>query len=85
MVQNLNAFLLIMLNFYSDLPVNPPPTNDPAPTSWWVPKCCDKSLLVGTFKHGCESYYLMRCDPALCFVSHIGPADTLPTLPAPIP
>lgn len=61
--------------FDSDLPVNPPPTNDQCPTSWWVPKCCDKSLLIGTFKHGCENYYAMRCDPALCFVSHIGPED----------
>lgn len=61
----------------SELPICPPLTNDQVPSSWWVPKCCDKSLLVGTYKHGCENYRPMRNDPALCYFGHIG-ADAEP-------
>lgn len=59
----------------SDLPIRPPPTPDQLPCSWWNPNCCDRSLLVGTYKHGCENYRVMRADPMLCFQSHCGPGD----------
>uniref|UniRef100_A0A182LWG1 DNA helicase n=1 Tax=Anopheles culicifacies TaxID=139723 RepID=A0A182LWG1_9DIPT len=59
----------------SDLPIRPPPTPDQLPCSWWNPNCCDRSLLVGTYKHGCENYRGMRADPMLCFQSHCGPGD----------
>ncbi|KAJ6650068.1 Chromodomain-helicase-DNA-binding protein 7, partial [Pseudolycoriella hygida] len=65
----------------SELPICPPPTNDQMPSSWWIPKCCDKSLLVGTYKHGCENYRPIRCDPALCFVTHLGPGDDASFMP----
>lgn len=57
---------------YSELPIRPPPTPDQVPSAWWNPICCDKSLLVGTYKHGCEMYRQMRADPNLCFVTHVG-------------
>lgn len=69
---NLNCFITIIL-FCSELPIHPPPTNDQLPAPWWSPKCCDKSLLVGTYKLGCENYLPMRNDPALCFFTHLGP------------
>ncbi|GAB0094499.1 chromodomain-helicase-DNA-binding protein 7 isoform X1 [Sergentomyia squamirostris] len=59
----------------SDLPIRPPLSSDQMPSSWWNPKCCDKSLLVGTYKHGCESYRQIRADPTLCFLSHCGPPE----------
>ncbi|XP_055711038.1 chromodomain-helicase-DNA-binding protein 7 isoform X3 [Phlebotomus papatasi] len=59
----------------SDLPIRPPLTSDQMPSSWWNPKCCDKSLLVGTYKHGCESYRQIRADATLCFLSHCGPPE----------
>lgn len=63
----------------SELPINPPTTNDQMPALWWQPKCCDRSLLVGTYKHGCENYRPIRNDPVLCFFGHLGPdADPAP-------
>ncbi|XP_052564493.1 uncharacterized protein LOC120426896 isoform X3 [Culex pipiens pallens] len=59
----------------SDLPIRPPPTPDQLPCSWWNPNCCDRSLLVGTYRLGCENYREMRADPKLCFQSHCGPGD----------
>ncbi|XP_037896667.1 uncharacterized protein LOC119641859 isoform X1 [Glossina fuscipes] len=59
----------------SELPIRPPTMVDQVPASWWNPACCDKSLLVGTFKHGCEMYRQMRSDPMLCYVGHVGSAD----------
>lgn len=56
----------------SDLPIRPPLTSEQMPTSWWIPNCCDKSLLVGTYKHGCENYQEIRSDSTLCFITHIG-------------
>ena len=44
------------------------------PTSWWDGDA-DKSLLVGTMKHGFERYNMMRLDPALCFLTKCGPPD----------
>ena len=55
----------------SALPINPP-ICDQAPTVWWDSEA-DKSLLVGTFKHGYECYSLMRNDPLLCFLARVGP------------
>lgn len=68
---------LYVFRICSDLPIRPPPTNDQVPCSWWISTCCDKSLLVGTYKHGCESYRQMRADPGLCYASHCGPGDVL--------
>lgn len=65
-----NANFVLNVSFYRDLPIIPPLTSEPPPVSWWVPKCCDKSLLVGTYKLGCENYFAMRDDPALCFHTH---------------
>lgn len=62
----------------SELTFSPPPTNDQMPSSWWKPQCCDKSLLVGTYKHGCENYRTMRYDPLLCYVTHLGLTDDAP-------
>ncbi|CAD6998899.1 unnamed protein product [Ceratitis capitata] len=59
----------------SELPIRPPATPDQVPASWWNPACCDKSLLVGTYKHGCEMYRQIRADPNLCFVGHVGAGD----------
>lgn len=59
----------------SEIPIRPPPTNDQVPVSWWNPNCCDRSLLIGTYKHGCENYRQIRCDPKLCFITHCGPGD----------
>ena len=58
----------------SDLTLIPPTCEGLAPTSWWDPDA-DKSLLVGTFKHGFERYNMMRLDPALCFLTKCGPPD----------
>lgn len=66
---------MMYLGTYSEIGINPPPTNDQMPSSWWNPKCCDKSLLIGTYKHGCENYRQIRGDPALCFITHLGPGD----------
>ncbi|XP_031342134.1 chromodomain-helicase-DNA-binding protein 7 isoform X2 [Photinus pyralis] len=55
----------------SALPVNPPITEQ-LPCEWWDSEC-DKSLLVGTWKHGYENYTEMRADPTLCFLSRCGP------------
>lgn len=70
---NIKNFTKKIVSFYSELPIHPPPTNDQLPAPWWSPKCCDKSLLVGTYKLGCENYLPMRNDPALCFFTHLGP------------
>lgn len=79
MIQNFNnnsfSFSCSLRDNRSDLPIRPPPTTDQMPCSWWNPKCCDKSLLVGTYKHGCESYRQMRADPSLCYISHCGPGE----------
>lgn len=55
----------------SALPINPP-NCEQAPVPWWD-KDADRSLLVGTFKHGYESYPQMRSDPALSFLARCGP------------
>lgn len=73
----------------SALPINPPLT-DQVPGEWWDADC-DKSLLVGTWKHGYEMYSEMRVDPTLCFLSRCGPptdrelqnTNTQPATPAP--
>ncbi|CAG0886234.1 unnamed protein product [Cyprideis torosa] len=56
-----------------DIPLTVVPC-DLAPTSWWDGEC-DKSLLIGTYKHGCERFDLIRTDPSLCFLRLCGPAD----------
>ncbi|KAF0991775.1 hypothetical protein HZS_1156 [Henneguya salminicola] len=38
---------------------------------WWD-SICDRSLIVGTFKHGYEKYNLMKADKQLCFFKHLG-------------
>ena len=52
------------------LPYAAPDCDPPAP--WWDEEA-DKSLLIGTFKHGYDRYIAMRQDPALCFLSRCGP------------
>jgi len=44
------------------------------PVDWWD-KSCDKSMIIGVFKHGYEKYYKMRLDPKLVFLSLCGPPD----------
>nr|CAD7406195.1 unnamed protein product [Timema poppensis] len=56
---------------HSALPVYPPYCDQP-PVSWWDSDA-DRSLLVGTFKHGYECYPAMRNDPALSFLARCGP------------
>lgn len=74
--KKIEAYWIISYTFIcSDLPIRPPPSNDQVPCSWWNPNCCDRSLLVGTYKHGCESYMQIRADPTLCFMSHCGPGS----------
>ncbi|XP_057666138.1 chromodomain-helicase-DNA-binding protein 7 isoform X2 [Diorhabda carinulata] len=55
----------------SALPIYPPVTEQ-LPCVWWDAEC-DKSLLIGTWKHGYENYTEMRADPTLCFLSRCGP------------
>lgn len=56
---------------HSALPIYPPVTEQ-LPCVWWDGEC-DKSLLIGTWKHGYENYTEMRADPTLCFLSRCGP------------
>uniref|UniRef100_A0A0K2SWV2 Chromodomain-helicase-DNA-binding protein 7 n=1 Tax=Lepeophtheirus salmonis TaxID=72036 RepID=A0A0K2SWV2_LEPSM len=58
----------------SDLPLVPPPCDGP-PIFWWDVEA-DKSLLVGTYRHGYERYNMMRLDPDLSFLSRCGPPDS---------
>ena len=58
----------------SELPLVPPMCEGLPPMAWWDAEA-DKSLLVGTFKHGFERYNMMRLDPALCFLAKCGPPD----------
>nr|XP_018669889.1 chromodomain-helicase-DNA-binding protein 7 isoform X2 [Ciona intestinalis] len=44
------------------------------PTVWWDHEC-DKSLLIGIYKHGYEKYSLIRADSSLCFLERVGPPD----------
>lgn len=73
--------ILKLLFFYSLLPIHPP-ICDLAPTPWWDTDA-DRSLLVGTYKHGYEAYSNMRNDPALSFLARVGPdlsQDNNPTM-----
>ena len=61
--------------FYSSkLALQLPPCEAP-PASWWDAEA-DKSLLVGTLRHGFERYNMMRLDPDLCYLTRCGPPDT---------
>ncbi|PSN41757.1 hypothetical protein C0J52_08864 [Blattella germanica] len=55
----------------SALPIYPPYCDQP-PAPWWDLDA-DRSLLVGTYKHGYECYPAMRNDPALGFLARCGP------------
>lgn len=55
----------------SALPIYPPHC-DQAPAPWWD-RDADRSLVVGTYKHGYENYSQMRGDPALSFLARCGP------------
>ncbi|KAI1285481.1 Chromodomain-helicase-DNA-binding protein 7 [Halotydeus destructor] len=57
-----------------DISILPPVCDGEPPSPWWDEEC-DKSLLVGVFKHGYDRYNLMRQDPALCFLHRCGPPD----------
>lgn len=79
-IETHSCTIIITITVCSDLPIRPPLTSEQMPTSWWIPNCCDKSLLVGTYKHGCENYQEIRSDSTLCFITHIGPpSTTVPT------
>lgn len=60
-----------LIFFFSALPINTP-LCDLTPAPWWDREA-DRSLLVGTYKHGFESYNQMRSDPALSFLAKCGP------------
>ncbi|XP_052817121.1 chromodomain-helicase-DNA-binding protein 8-like isoform X4 [Mya arenaria] len=53
----------------------PAPVADNEPPVYWWDELADKSLLVGTYKHGYEKYNLMRQDPLLVFLDRCGPPD----------
>ncbi|XP_032898001.1 chromodomain-helicase-DNA-binding protein 6-like isoform X2 [Amblyraja radiata] len=44
------------------------------PVEWWDGDC-DKSMLIGVYKHGYERYNAMRADPVLCFLERVGMPD----------
>ena len=50
------------------------PPCEGAPSHWWDEEA-DRSLLVGTYRHGFERYNMMRLDPGLCFLARCGPPD----------
>ena len=58
----------------ASMPVFVPPC-DGSPAIWWDAEA-DKSLLVGTYRHGFEHYQMMRLDPDLCFLSRCGPPNS---------
>lgn len=62
---------MFTFNSFSALPINTP-ICDLTPAPWWD-RDADRSLLVGTYKHGFESYNHMRNDPALSFLAKCGP------------
>lgn len=57
-----------------DVPIPPIAADGEPPAPWWDEEC-DKSLLIGVFKHGYDHYNLMRQDPNLCFLARCGPPD----------
>ncbi|GAB6030490.1 hypothetical protein CHUAL_007354 [Chamberlinius hualienensis] len=60
--------------YVQDLKLYPPWPEGELPVAWWDQNA-DKSLLVGTYKHGYEKYNVMRLDPTLSFLSRCGPPD----------
>lgn len=70
---NITENLIYIALYFSSLPINPPvPHCDQAPAPWWDREA-DRSLIIGSFKHGYEQYYAMRSDPCLCFLTRLGP------------
>ncbi|RWS29488.1 chromodomain-helicase-DNA-binding protein 8-like protein, partial [Leptotrombidium deliense] len=57
-----------------DITIPSPVADGDPPCNWWDEEC-DKSLLIGVYKHGYDRYNLMRHDPALCFLHRCGPPD----------
>lgn len=57
-----------------DVPIPPIAADGEPPAPWWDEEC-DKSLLIGVFKHGYDHYNLMRQDATLCFLTRCGPPD----------
>lgn len=49
-----------------DIPLDVPVVGDPPLSNWDVD--CDKSFLLGIYKHGMENFEQMRNDPKLCFI-----------------
>ena len=62
------------LCIYRDISLGAPSADNEPPTYWWD-ELADKSLLVGTYKHGYEKYNLMRQDAMLSFLDRCGPPD----------
>ncbi|XP_074646816.1 chromodomain-helicase-DNA-binding protein 8-like isoform X2 [Tubulanus polymorphus] len=63
----------------NDIELNMPDTDGLIPVQWWD-RHADKSLLIGTFKHGYEKYNIMRQDAGLCFLDRCGPPDGMALL-----
>lgn len=57
-----------------EVPIPPITADGEPPAPWWDEEC-DKSLLIGVFKHGYDHYSLMRQDPNLSFLARCGPPD----------
>lgn len=57
-----------------EIPIPQPIADGDPPSAWWDEEC-DKSLLIGVFKHGYDRYNLMRQDTSLCFFHRCGPPD----------
>ncbi|XP_033117287.1 chromodomain-helicase-DNA-binding protein 8-like [Anneissia japonica] len=57
-----------------ELPIPIPVPEGDRPAMWWDEEC-DRSLLVGVYKHGYEKYFQMRNDSGLCFLDRCGPPD----------
>jgi len=50
----------------NDIDLTVPTLEGDQPAQWWSADA-DKSLIIGTFKHGYEKYRLMRNDASLSF------------------
>ncbi|KAI1731410.1 chromo (CHRromatin organization MOdifier) domain-containing protein [Ditylenchus destructor] len=51
---------------HTEIQIELPALTEPPLPNW--DQDCDKSLLIGVFRHGIENYDAIRADPKLCFV-----------------
>ncbi|XP_041376531.1 chromodomain-helicase-DNA-binding protein 8-like isoform X2 [Gigantopelta aegis] len=59
---------------FNEIDIPAPIADGDLPALWWD-EDCDKSLIIGVFKHGYEKFNQMRSDPALAFLQRCGPPD----------